>query len=443
MRKWFALSMICILCTFSLNKRAHANEAMFEAFKTQITGLEEMVKDLQGTVQELNHTVQSQSEVIQKQTIRIEVLEQGKVTSQETVQPKGAPLLQQGRVNINPEIGVVGTVQANLTENTEDGEGQDTIALKEIELNMAQYVDPYSRLDAVISFNDALEAQNTEVEEAYYTHWGLPFGFLGQIGKFRSKIGKQNLLHLDQLPTTDYPLVIQDFFGEEGLASSGARLQNMIQNPWDIPIEVTGEILRGNNGNIFSGVSRRPIFNTHVKTFFELGDTLNLELGETTMFGDENIPLDDETGTGTLVRPAKGQDRYCVKVFGGDATLIWNLPEDKTLKFQNEVYFTNRSDLVSPNANPWGFFSLLDYRFSKRLSVGTRFDYLEPLGVSESFGHGQTTAISPYVTFWQSEFANFRLQYQHIDPADPEQESNDQVFLQANFLIGSHRHPVQ
>src|SRR3989338_2133316 len=367
MRKWFALSMICILCTFSLNKRAHANEAMFEAFKTQITGLEEMVKDLQGTVQELNHTVQSQSEVIQKQTIRIEVLEQGKVTSQETVQPKGAPLLQQGRVNINPEIGVVGTVQANLTESTEDGEGQDTIALKEIELNMAQYVDPYSRLDAVISFNDALEAQNTEVEEAYYTHWGLPFGFLGQIGKFRSKIGKQNLLHLDQLPTTDYPLVIQDFFGEEGLASSGARLQNLVPNPWDIPVEITGEILRGNNGTSFSGKSRRPIFDAHVKTFFELTDDAQLELGGTVLFGDENPPtLSLDPDTGELVQDesrTEGQDRYGVRVFGSDMTLMWNLSEGKRLKFQNEMYFQNRSTkLVHANNNPWGFYSLVDYR---------------------------------------------------------------------------------
>ncbi|MBI1977841.1 MAG: hypothetical protein HYS55_03720 [Candidatus Omnitrophica bacterium] len=442
MRKWFALSFLCILCMFSLNSKAHA-EVLPESFKNELLKLQEMVKGLQSTVQDLNTAVASQNEVIEKQTVRIEALEQGEVSSQEAAQPKDAPPLQ-GRVNsLNPEIGVVGTVQANLTESTEDGEGRDTIALKEIELNFAQYVDPYSRLDAVISFNDALEAQNTEVEEAYYTHWGLPYGFVGQIGKFRSKIGKQNLLHLDQLPTVDYPLVIQNFFGEEGLSSSGARLQNMVPNPWDIPLELTGEILRGNNGTIFSGVSRRPVFNTHAKSFFELSDSVDFELGGTVMFGDENIPIDDETGTGTLVRPAKGQDRYGVQVFGGDATFVWHLPEDKTVKFQNEVYFADRSNFRSPNANPWGFYSLLDYRFSKRFSAGVRFDYLEPLGVSEPFGHGQTTAISPYITFWQSEFANFRLQYQHIEQADPSLESDDQVFLQANFLIGSHRHPVQ
>lgn len=433
----FLFSLFCSTNLF-------ANEPLPESIQKELGFLRQSILSLQETVQDLNGTVKNQNEVIEQQTLRINSLEQGEPRSTTQVSaPKGSPALRGLSQGINPEIGVVSTVQANLTEDTKDGEGRDTIALKEIELNIAQYVDPYSRLDAVIAFNDALEAQNTEIEEAYYTHWGLPFGFLGQIGKFRSKIGKQNLLHTEQLPTVDYPLVIQNYFGEEGLSSSGARLQNMVPNPWDIPIELTGEILRGNNGSIFSGVSRRPIFNSHVKTFFELSDDMNLELGGTTMFGDENIPINDETGTGTLIRPVKGQDRYGVQVFGGDATLLWNLTEGRVVKFQNEVYFSDRSNFVSPNANPWGFYSLLDYRFSKRFSVGARFDYLEPLGVSEKEGHAQTTAISPYITFWQSEFANFRLQYQHLDPSNPAEESNDQVFLQANILIGSHKHPVQ
>lgn len=432
----FLIFVLSLFCSTTVS----ANEAVSDVVQKELSFLRQSILNLQDTVQDLNSTVKNQNEVIENQVLRISALEKGEIrTSTVPEEPQGIPEMR-GLQNINPEIGVVGTIQANLTEDTEDAEGKDTIALKEVELNVSQYVDPYSRFDAVLSFNDALEAQNTEIEEAYYSHWGLPFGFLGRIGKFRSKIGKQNRLHLDQLSTVDYPLVIQDFFGEEGLASSGARLQNMIPNPWDLPIEVTGEILRGNNGNIFSGKSRRPIFNTHAAAFFEVAENANLELGGTVVFGDENVPIDD--GTGTLVRPAKGQDRYGVQVFGGDATLIWNLPEEKTIKFQNEVFFTNRSNFVSPNANPWGFYSLLDYRFSKRFSAGVRFDYLEPLGVSESLGHGQTTAISPYFTFWQSEFANFRLQYQHIDPANPSQESNDQVFLQANVIIGSHRHPV-
>lgn len=425
-----------ILC---LAKPLRANEAMLESFQKEIHSLAQSVAQLQSTVS-------SQTEVIQKQSIRINALERGEAPSlREAAQPERAPKMAGLSQGFNPNIGVVGTVQAQLTQDSTDGEGRDTIALKEIELNISQYVDPYSRLDAVLSFNDALESQNTEIEEAYYTHWGLPFGFQGQIGKFRAKIGKQNLLHLDQLTTVDFPLVIQNFFGEEGLASSGLRLQNWIPNPWDIPIELTGEVLRGNNGASFSGVSRRPIFTTHVKTFFEPGENSTLELGGTLMFGDENPRIADGSGALLPVK-ARGQDRFGVHVVGADATFIKNLAEGRVLKFQNEVYVEDRgsnSSIQPANVNtvPWGFYSLLDYRLSPKFSAGIRFDYLEPLAVADQ--HGRTTAISPYLTFWQSEFANFRLQYSHSDPASAAAESDNAIYFQANFIIGDHKHPVQ
>ncbi len=413
-----------------------------------LEGLHDQFQALNETVKILQSTVKQQADFIEKQNLRISTLEKGSGTRgtvpQNAVNPERAPQAVGLSQGFNPDIGVVGTVQAKLTKSSEDTEGQDTIALKEVELNFAQYVDPFSRFDAVISFNDQLESQNASIEEAYYTHWGLPLGFRGQIGKFRSKIGKQNLLHLDQLKTVDYPLVIRDFFGEEGLSSSGVRLQNNIPNPWDLPLEITGEVLRGNNGASFSGVSRRPIFSTHLKSFFEISKDSNFELGTTAMFGDENPPRMtgfDNTGEPTFIRDPKGQDRYGVKIFGLDATYVWNLSQSRTLLFQNEAYLQDRTSLVTVNQNPWGFYSLLDYRFSRLFSAGLRFDYLEPRAVRVF--HETSYTISPYLTLWQSEFANFRVQYSHVESADPRAKTDDAVYLQANFLIGSHRHPVQ
>jgi len=427
------LSLLCALC--AVPARAHAQDAPWEAIQGQLAGLQNTVGQMQSAMGDLQKTIEAQNKVIEDQNLRIQSLETGGRTAR--ISGAGAGASKAGRLDVrglsqglNPDIGVVGTVQAKLTEETEDGEGNDTIALKELEFSFAQYVDPYSRLDAILTFNDAIEDQNVEIEEAYYTHWGLPAGFIAQIGKFRPKAGKQNVLHLHQLETVDYALVVQDFFGEEGFAASGARLQNLIPNPWDVPLEITAEVLRGNEGTSFSGVSRRPIFNTHLKSFFELNDDVVLEAGATAMFGDENIGMAD-----------KGEDRYGVHVYGADATLLWRLENQKTVKFQNELFYQDRSNLVTPNENPWGFYNLLDYRFSPRWSAGVRFDYLEPREVAE--GHTRTTAVSPYLTFWQSEFASFRLQYQHTDQADPELESDDAVYLQANFLIGAHRHPVQ
>lgn len=418
-----------ILCFSLLIPQSFASEATLQSLQAQMASFETLMKSMQSTIVDLKQTVENQNEVIEKQSLRIHVLEGTKTTPESgttTKSPLKVTGLSQG---FNPDIGLVGTVQANVTENSEDGEGKDTIALKEVELSFAQYVDPYSRVDAIIAFNDNLEPQNVDLEEVYYSHWGLPFGFTGRIGKFRAKTGKQNLMHLHQLATVDYPLVIADFFGEEGMSSSGARLQNYLPNPFDLPVTVTAEIFRGNNGESFGGISRRPIFNTHVGTFLELTDDLTLDLGTNWMVGDEN-----EDGS------ERGGDEFGVHIFGFDATATKHFSEGRKLVWQNEFFYQQRSTANSVNRNPWGFYSLLDFRFSDKFGTGIRFDLLEPRGVID--GHTPTTAISPYLTFFQSEFANFQLQYQHLENADPAEKSDDAVYLRANFLIGAHSHPV-
>lgn len=442
---FFFIAFVSSLLISSDLLQAFPDESSIRSLQGQVRAFEKTVQSLRTEMETLKSTVRSQRQLIEDQGVRLQVLEEAARPSRAQgaaiPQPEGALALAGRSQGFNPDIGVVGTAQAHLTENSEDAEGQDTVALRELEVNFAQYVDPYSRFDAVIDFNDNLERQNVDIEEAYYTHWALPLEFKGQLGKFRSRIGKQNLLHVEQLETVDYPLVIRDFFGEEGFSSSGLRLQHFIPNPWEVPLEWTGEVLRGNNGVLFSGVSRRPIFNTHLKSFFEISKEANLELGATALFGDENPPrLVTVADNLAPVRDPKGQDRYGVQVLGLDATYLWNLPEGRTVKFQNEAYLARKSSVVSVNQNPWGFYSLLDYRFSRRWSAGVRLDYLEPRAVRDF--HEYSLAVSPYLTLWQSEFANFRLQYRHQDSADPAQKSDDAVFLQANFAIGSHRHPV-
>lgn len=407
--------------------------------------LQQNLRDLQNTVHSLRQTVQSQNEVLQRQASQIADLERSREMSVQKSQAASSalpPEISKPLSGFNPDIGMAGMVQTKLTQSKEDVDGNDAIALRELELNIGHDVDPYSRADATISFNDHIEDHVVHLEEAYYTRWGLPLGFTGQVGKFRAVIGKQNLMHLHELETGNYPLVIRDFFGDEGLSSSGARLKNFIPNPWNIPLEITGEILRGNNGRSFSGVSRRPIFNTHLKTFFQPSDNTNLELGWTTMFGDENPPLqiiNDDGTTSTEVRP-EGTDRFGVKVFGADATMNWYLPEGKKVQWQSEIYFQNRTKLAHANSDPWGFYSQLDYRFSPKFSAGVRFDYLNPLDIAG--GHG-STEVSPYLIFWQSEYADLKLQYSHTNPAGDGNKIDNAVYITVDFLIGAHSHAIQ
>ncbi len=234
--------LACFLFFFSILAPGLPAYAMDQS--ALLENLQRNMQQLQKTVEGLQTTVNIQNEVIREQAVKIAAIED----ASQTVTAKGpssqGPLKLKGLQGIRPDIGVTGTVEAKLTQDSTDGEGNDTIAMKELELNLSQYVDPYSRFDAIIAFNDNLEEQNVDIEEAYYSHWGLPLGFRGQIGKFRAKIGKINLQHLHGLENSDYPLVIRDFFGEEGLSSSGARLVHDIANPWDAPLELTGEVLQ-------------------------------------------------------------------------------------------------------------------------------------------------------------------------------------------------------
>ncbi len=52
-------------------------------------------------------------------------------------------------------------------------------------------------------------------------------------------------------------------------------------------------------------------------------------------------------------------------------------------------------------------------------------------------------ALTPYVTFWQSEFVRLRLQYQYVErdfAAWWGGDSDNKVWVQATFAVGPHKH---
>ena len=96
------------------------------------------------------------------------------------------------------------------------------------------------------------------------------------------------------------------------------------------------------------------------------------------------------------------------------------------------------------------WYTYLVFKVARRWSVGFRYDDAElPSPRAELFG-GQTyteglreKAISPMVTFWQSEFVRMRLQYQHAsrDFAGHQcPDDDDRVWFQVTFAAGPHKH---
>lgn len=91
----------------------------------------------------------------------------------------------------NPEIGVLADIVGQLSESSADGEGNDKLSARETELVFGHPIDPYSRLDVTATCSD-FEAAS--LEEAYVTHWGLPWELKARLGRLRPKVGKASPL---------------------------------------------------------------------------------------------------------------------------------------------------------------------------------------------------------------------------------------------------------
>jgi hypothetical protein len=329
-----------------------------------------------------------------------------------------------------------------LTESKEDAEGNDKISVREIELVFGHDIDPYSRFDSTFTLSDF---EDPDIEEAYISHFGLPFDLKGRLGRMRPKIGKASTMHRDMLETVDEPLVVQNYLGIEGLFRTGLELGYFIPAPWEwMTHELTLGIMEGGigeDGTLFGETRRRPSFYAHLKNFWDVSDVTSFELGGTYLLGSS-----DEDSA------------YEVNAFGVDATLIHFVDPIHRLKLQSEFYFQDRDEpFIAPEEelkedaeellpeafddSPWGMYALADYRLSPRFSLGARWDYVIPTDIDPLAPEDADWAASGYLTFHQSEFARWRIQYQHVEFTDG--EDDDRLFLQGTVTIGVHKHQLQ
>jgi hypothetical protein len=403
------------------------------------------VASLRRSVQELTATVQRLTATVQQQAQQIASLQGVATPAPAASAGLARPPAVAGTLSaFNPEIGVLADVVAQASESSADGEGNDKVSAREVELVFGHPIDPYSRLDVTLAFSDFEEAA---LEEAYITHWGLPGEWNARVGRFRPKIGKASPLHRDSLDTVDEPLVVAQYLGAEGLSRTGADVTGFLPTPWDaVTHEVTTGILEGGvgeGGTLLGEVRRRPSFYAHLKNFVELTDVTNMELGATWLSGSKDDDNDHE-----------------VQVLGLDATLIHHVTPTQRLKWQTEAFLQDRDEALEEttetdpdtgeesvattlfNDHPWGAYSLLDYRLSPRFGLGGRVDYVEPNDLDPALlVRDGDLAWSGYLTFYQSEFARWRLQVKHTDFALGGDDNS--VFLQGTVAIGVHKHQIQ
>ena len=254
-----------------------------------------------------------------------------------------------------------------------------------------------------------------DVEEGYAQFVTLPYDLTAKAGKFKAMFGKDNTWHAHVRPWVDQPLVVHNFFGDEGFNDDGISVSKTLNNPWNAFIEATGEVFEGRVENVFDrGGLNDLVYNGHLKFFRDISENHNIEVGTSYARGTLN--------------DAHNQ-------FGGiDVTYRWKPP-------QRGLYnsFIGRFEAITDRRGDAGkrlngFYASADYQLAQRWFTGVRIDS------ADRFVDGaipNDRGLSATLTFWPSEFSQIRGQLRRTRYGEFDKAVNE-LLLQLQFAIGAH-----
>lgn len=317
----------------------------------------------------------------------------------------------------NPDIAAIGSFHGAAGF----GASRSTPALEmpEAEVSLQAIVDPYARADFFLSFGE----EGVDLEEGYLTLSALPGSFQVKAGKMRAAYGKVNTLHRHNLSWIDRPLVTHNLLnGEEGISDAGLAVSRIIPAPKQIFLEATGQLFRGDSGDVFQSHRRNDVGTVaHLRGYRDITESTNLDLGLSYARGHN--PL----GPG-----------FVTHLYGADATLRW-----KPLRRAIYHSFLARAEFVWGRAEeligaskPFGYYVSADYQFARRWTVGGRFDRSDRLAEASL----RDTGGSVLLTFRPSEFSQVRAQLRRTRYA--ERVTANEFLFQFQFSMGAHgAHP--
>jgi len=332
----------------------------------------------------------------------------------ESVRPAAAIAGSERNLNqLNPEISMTGDMVGFTTD-----QGREDFDARELELNMQSALDPFSVTKWTLSFSPE---EGVDIEEGYLTYANFPGGLQLTAGKFRQNFGVLNRWHLHALPQLDYPLALQTYFGDEGLAQTGLRAEWLLPRPWATANELVLELTDGES-DAFGGESfNRLVGLAHLKNYWEAGDAVYLELGLSGIAG----------GNGT------GGDS---RVLGTDFTFHWQPPSQakyREITWRTELVRSERDDEEGLDHQAWGGYSYVEGLLAQNLYTGVRYDRIE-----DPFNPEHVTwGVFPNLTWWQSEYVRLRGEYGFVKDDFTGDEEN-RFSLQITWSAGPHKHEI-
>lgn len=452
----FTLLIICLLLTTQVAVAQQTSEEppSIEVLQQQLEELRkeytDAIEKLQRRIDELSNRDQSeQDEDIRKAAEDaigpMEEEENTEEAPEESVFKSGALGLQA----LNPEISVVGD-SVNWFGDTEGSRRHSDFGLRVLGVHFESYLDPYSKLKACVP----VTGEGAELGECYLTRYDIGKDINLTLGKFHQQFGIVNRWHVPSLDQVEYPLALRQIFGGP-LESTGVSVDYLIPKFSTGTQILTVQLTNGANNRLFGQNSTNfPSLLAHYKNYRDISKDLYFEFGVTALVGRNDEweigPLFGQSSTDTDTR------RLWTAVYGFDLTYLWEPTE--AMRYRNWIWRTEgyylRKRLLAPDGsgadtiNAWGAYSYFQSMISRTTEIGIRADYYRPdiKNYADSLGSplAVTTPgahqwqLSPYITWWQSPWVKWRLEYDHRWgkglPGD------DRLFLQCTFAAGPHKH---
>ncbi|MFQ5551382.1 MAG: hypothetical protein ACE5FJ_09115, partial [Gemmatimonadales bacterium] len=284
--------------------------------------------------------------------------------------------------SLNPEISVTGDVVGNFISPA-GGPSRFSGVPREFEFSFQAALDPYTRTKVFVTREEDFEiagfaeegeeeeeGSGFEIEEGYMYWVGLPGGFGAKVGKFRQEIGLYNRWHTHALFEVERPLVATRFLGEDGLIQTGAAVTLPSFTVGPTTQTLTLEVTRGNNEALFDGGNQLSYLG-RFQNFWDLSASTYLQLGATGVWGQN-----DDAGLES-------------RLLALDFSFRWTPPARaryRDFQLKGEWYFAERNapDIAAGplpvTIDGRGGYLQANARVSRRLILGARADFVEPLG---------------------------------------------------------------
>ncbi len=324
-----------------------------------------------------------------------------------------------GQNALNPELTVTGNLRAAAYR---PGPQTDNFTTREFEVGFQSALDPFATAKVFL----ALEDGEVSLEEGYLYWSGLPGHTRLDAGRFRQTFGELNRWHLHGLSTDEYPLVIRRFAGDEGLAGAGVSLYAPLPfsgraGTWELTVQGTV----GSNEVLFGG-GERPAVLGQLSGFWQLSRASFAQVSVSGLRGTNPDTALTTTAGALAVR------------------FTWRPPDRATsreLTVRGELWALRRAFGASASGpfdrTRLGAYGDATWRLGRRWIVGARGDWVQspepgPLAVE--------WAVTPSLTFWQSEFVYLRGLVERARSATG--VTTDRLAVQVVFAMGPHKHEL-